>query len=276
MDARIDDAANDPFDTATAVAFRDGKLIGHTSADFRAFVGPFGGFTAAAMLRALIGHPQRLGDALSFTINFCAPIADGPFEIAPRLIKANRSTQHWSAELIQGDSEPAAFATAVFAQRRPTWSHLAATPPDTTSFARTPVYTRWGATPWVRQFEFRFVDNEPLFNEPHAAPASARSAAWIANRTPRRLDALSLLAMSDAFFARIFHVRGEALPIGTVSLTTYFHVDADDLAQENASAVLGVADASVFHKSYGDQTGELWSPGGRLLATTSQITYFKA
>jgi hypothetical protein len=28
--------------------------------------------------------------------------------------------------------------------------------------------------------------------------------------------------------------------------------------------------------NYGDQTGELWSPGGRLLATTHQIAYFKA
>jgi acyl-CoA thioesterase len=40
--------------------------------------------------------------------------------------------------------------------------------------------------------------------------------------------------------------------------------------------VLAVADAKIFHKSYGDQTGELWSPSGRLLATTHQIAYFKA
>jgi len=31
------------------------------------------------------------------------------------------------------------------------------------------------------------------------------------------------------------------------------------------------ADANIFHK-----TGKLWSPGGRLLATTTQIAYFKA
>jgi hypothetical protein len=40
--------------------------------------------------------------------------------------------------------------------------------------------------------------------------------------------------------------------------------------------VLAVADARIFHKSYGDQSGELWSPSGRLLATTTQIGYFKA
>jgi acyl-CoA thioesterase len=87
---------------------------------------------------------------------------------------------------------------------------------------------------------------------------------------------LSLMSMSDAFFARIFHARREMMPFGTVSLTTYFHTDVNDLAAEDISRVLAVADARIFHKSYGDQHGELWSPNGRLLATTSQIAYFKA
>jgi acyl-CoA thioesterase len=99
---------------------------------------------------------------------------------------------------------------------------------------------------------------------------------WIGDRVPRKVDALSLMAMSDAFFARIFHAKRELVPFGTVSLTTYFHADAADLEAENATHVLGVADAKIFHKSYGDQNGELWAPSGRLLATTTQIAYFKA
>ena len=47
--------------------------------------------------------------------------------------------------------------------------------------------------------------------------------------------------------------------------------DHGDLARPNV-----VADAKIFHKSYGDQNGELWAPSGRLLATTTQIAYFKA
>jgi hypothetical protein len=93
---------------------------------------------------------------------------------------------------------------------------------------------------------------------------------------PRKIDALSLMSMSDAFFGRIFHARRELVPFGTVSITTYFHADAADLATEDITRVLAVADAKIFHKSYGDQNGELWSPSGRLLATTTQIAYFKA
>ena len=109
-----------------------------------------------------------------------------------------------------------------------------------------------------------------------AAPASAFSKLWIGDRVPRKIDALSLMSMSDAFFGRVFHASGELVPFGTVSLTTYFHADAEDLAAEDISRVLAVADARIFHKSYGDQIGELWSPQGRLLATTHQIAYFKA
>ena len=93
---------------------------------------------------------------------------------------------------------------------------------------------------------------------------------------PRKIDMLSLMSMSDAFFGRVFLARRELIPFGTVSITTYFHSASDELAAEDITRVLAVADAKVFHRSYGDQHGELWSPSGRLLATTTQIAYFKA
>jgi hypothetical protein len=66
------------------------------------------------------------------------------------------------------------------------------------------------------------------------------------------------------------------VPFGTVSLTTYFHTAVKDLAAEDTTRVLAVADGKIFNRSYADQNGELWSPNGRLLATTTQIAYFKA
>ena len=115
-----------------------------------------------------------------------------------------------------------------------------------------------------------------LHGAAYSEPARAYSKMWIGDRAPRRINAPSLLSMSDAFFGRIFHVRGELVPFGTVSLTTYFHIGAEDLAAENITHVLAVAAAKIFHRRYGDQSGELWSPAGKLLATTHQIAYFKA
>ena len=96
------------------------------------------------------------------------------------------------------------------------------------------------------------------------------------DHVPRKIDMPSLMSMSDAFFGRVFLARRELIPFGTVSLTTYFHTSSDELAAEDITRVLAVADAKIFHRSYGDQNGELWSPSGRLLATTTQIAYFKA
>lgn len=84
------------------------------------------------------------------------------------------------------------------------------------------------------------------------------------------------MSMSDAFFGRVFLARKQLIPFGTVSITTYFHTSSEELGAEDIRHVLAVADAKIFHRSYGDQSGELWSPGGRLLATTTQIAYFKA
>jgi acyl-CoA thioesterase len=262
------------FDDATRVSAGDSRWQGQTSEDYWAFVGPFGGATAATILRALIDHPQRSGDPLALTVNYCAPIAQGTFDLDVRLVKANRSTQHWCVELTQGGGEVATLATAVFAERRSSWAHQQAEFPKATPFEQTLPYPKVAAS-WVKQYDFRFIEGEPRVGQAVAAP-DAYSKLWIGDRVPRKIDMLSLMAMSDAFFARIFHARRELVPFGTVSLTTYFHVSAEDLAAEDISRILAVADAKIFHKSYGDQNGELWSPNGRLLATTTQIAYFKA
>jgi hypothetical protein len=110
------------FDDATAVTAGDSRWQGRTSDDYWAFVGPFGGATAATILRALIDHPQRAGDPLALTVNYCAPVAQGAFDLDVRLIKANRSSQHWCVEMTQGGGEVATLATAVFAERRPSWT----------------------------------------------------------------------------------------------------------------------------------------------------------
>ena len=84
------------FDRAVALAPQpDGSFLGHTSPAYANMVGPFGGITAAQALNAVLQHPQRLGDPVAFTVNFCAAMADGPFTALARPVRTNRSTQHW-------------------------------------------------------------------------------------------------------------------------------------------------------------------------------------
>jgi acyl-CoA thioesterase len=268
-----------PFDRATALEAKgEGSFAGRTSDAYWNFTGPFGGATAATLLRAAMEHPRRAGTPLALTVNFCAPVAKGDFTIAVREIRTNRSTQHWCAELSQAEVGIAATATVAFAARRETWAHQPARPPRVPApETLTPLPMR-GMMAWLHNYEFRFALNMPqrLGTTPNAEPASALSHVWVNDAPARPVDFLSLTALADTFFGRIFHVLGAMVPIGTVSMTTYFHADAADLAAHGSAPLLGAADAKVFNKGYSDQTVDLWSRAGRLLATSHQIVYFRA
>jgi acyl-CoA thioesterase len=265
-----------PFDAATRVERSGRRCRGATSDAYWAFVGPFGGVTSATLLRAALEDEARAGDPLALTVNFCAAISRGSFDLELRQSRANRSTQHWSIILNQAEGGVGATATAVLAVRRESFSHQPARRPATAAFETLAPLPTPGPAAWVQRYEFRFAEGAlDIGPEPRAVPGSALSQFWIRDVPARRLDFLSLAAMSDAFFARIFHVRGTVVPFGTVSLTTYFHVDAAELAQLGTGPILGVADASVFHKGFSDQKGELWSQAGQLLATCYQIGYFR-
>lgn len=132
------------------------------------------------------------------------------------------------------------------------------------------------ALSWVAQYELRFVEglsgrSETTFDPPR----SARSVLWMRDAEPRPLDFVSLTAMSDAFFGRIFQVIGRVPPFGTVSMTTYFHASAEELAAHGTAPLAATADARVFHRSFGDQGAELYGAGGQLLATAVQIAYYR-
>jgi acyl-CoA thioesterase len=180
-------------------------------------------------------------------------------------------------ELAQADAGITATATAVFAVRRETWSHHVAPMPNAPAPETLNPLSMPAMMAWLKHYDFRFIENAPerLSAKPRAEPGSARSQVWISERQPRQLDFPALVAFADTFFARIFHVRGAMLPIGTVSMTTYFHGDAEDLATAGEAPLFGVADGRIFNKGFFDQDAELWSRDGRLLATSHQIVYFR-
>ena len=268
------------LDLATAL---DGDPAGptrlaRTSDAYWTFIGPFGGSSAATALRAVLEHPSRQGDPIALTVNFCAPIAGGEFRVHVRLARANRSSQHWLVEFSQGDSAEAVLtASVVTAVRRDSFSHQTAAAPQLPAWESLPTMPNPSRLSWVSQYEFRFAEGLLALGEAAPdQPRSPRSLLWLRDSPARPLDFLSLAAMSDAFFGRIFQVIGRIPPFGTVSMTTYFHAGADELAAHGSAPLVGVADARTFHRSYGDQTVELWSGAGRLLATGTQIAYFRA
>jgi len=216
-----------------------------------AFVGPFGGVTAATMLRAIIEHPQRTGDPLALTVNFCAPIAPWGRSISTsRLIKANRSNAALVGRAHPGGTDVGHLRPGV----RGAPSVMVAQPAtfrkgrirSGAPYPKSSLKMSWVAANMISAF----VEANEL-----AARRMPRRQAPLqivdCDTAPRKIDVLSLMSMSDAFSGRIFHVRNAIRCVRTVSLTTYFHTDAEDLAAEDITHVLAIADAKIFHKSYG-------------------------
>lgn len=250
------------------------RFRGKTSLEYENTVGPFGGITNALLLRAIELHDQSFGEPLALTVNFAGAIAPGDFEIQVAPTRSNRSTQHWSGSLTQQD-EVQATATAVFAKRRDTWSsNKAASFEGVPSPDSLPRAATVGAPPWFSRYDMRFVDGGMDTMKGREQPDSV-TRMWVRDEPPRPVTFSSLASMCDGFFPRIFLRLGRVLPIGTVSMTTYFHAGSAQLQAHGDRHLFGISRGGNFRNGYFDETVEIWSHAGDLLATSHQIVYFR-
>jgi acyl-CoA thioesterase len=270
-----DASAPHPFDLATALVLGpDNVWRGATNDAYWNMIGPFGGLVAALLFRSVFDHPDRQGLPVALTVNFCAALKKGDFTIRARPARTNRSTQHWTMELVQGDDGIFATGTAIFGARPETFSHFPAAAPLAPSFEgleRTAVQ----GSDWVGRYDLRFAEGALQRAGARQDVGSARSLLWIRDDPPRLLDFVGLAALCDIFFGRIIHVRQRMVPFGTITMSAFFHASEADLAGQGDAPLLGLADARVFERGYHDQSAELWSTDGHLLATSHQAVYYR-
>ena len=270
------------FDKALALSHSDiraGHFTGTTSPDYWNMVGPYGGTTAALMLQCVLRHPDLLGAPIAITVNFAAAVEAGSFDLQATAVRTNRSTQHWTVQMTQNGVDGAprvnTTATIVTAVRRDTWSQNdvprpAAPPPAEVP----PMRIGPNGVAWVGQYEMRPIHGAiPSVWDGTGEHSETRL--WMRDAVPRALDFASLTAMSDMFYPRVWLRRATVVPAGTVSITTYFHADDAALAEAGSGYLMGRASALQFRNGFFDQTAQLWSEAGALLATSNQIVYFK-
>ena len=264
-----------PFDQAIALTpTAEGVYTGATSPAFANMVGPFGGVTAAVALNAVLQHPALLGEPVALTVNFCAALADGTFGATAKPVRTNRSTQHWVVELSQA-GEVEMTATAMTAARRETWGVDDEPMPAVPAPHAVPDPTRTPQVEWVRRYQMRFIEGA-LPADWDSGGVHSQTRLWMRESAPRPLDLCGLAALADVFFPRIWLRRATRVPVGTVSMTVYFHAGSAQLAELGHGWVLGQARAQAFRNGFFDQTAQLWSEGGHLLANSHQVVYYKA
>jgi acyl-CoA thioesterase len=263
------------FDFDQAIALQNlgaGRYSGNTHTAWLNMVGPFGGMTAAVILQAVMQHPDRLGNPVSLTVNFCAGVAEGAFELTAKPARTNRSTQHWLIELVQGN-EVVITATAVTAARRNTFSSNES-PMPAVAAAQSLQRALPPKLPWTNRYDMRSITGH-LPTVWDNKDGDTLTQMWVRDVQERAIDFSSLTAIADSFFPRVYLRRKTFVPIGTVSMTVYFHADAAELSALGSTFVLGQAKAQCFFNGFFDQSAQLWSEAGTLLATTHQVVYYK-
>jgi acyl-CoA thioesterase len=272
-----------PFDKALTLQHSDlrvGQFTGATSPDYWNMVGPFGGMTAALALQSVLQHPDLLGSPIALTVNFAAAIEAGPFEVQAIAVRTNRSTQHWTVQISQAGADGApqvnTTATVVTAVRRETWSQNDVPMPDVPPPDKV---SRMSIGPsgvaWIQLYDMRPVSGSVPSTWDGSGDHS-ETVLWLRDAQPRAIDFASLTAMSDMFYPRVWLRRAKVVPVGTVSITTYFHTSAAQLVEVGSGYLLGRASAQQFRNGFFDQTAQLWSEEtGALLVTSNQIVYYK-
>lgn len=270
------------FDKALALQHSDirvGHFTGMTSPDYWNMVGPFGGTTAAVVLQSVLRHPDLLGAPIALAVNYAAAIEAGAFDLQATAVRTNRSTQHWTVQITQAGANGApqltTTATVVTAARRETWSTNDLPMPPVPGPEQTERMTIGPkGVAWIGQYDMRPVRGSIPVQWDGGGDHS-ETLLWLRDADPRPLDFPALASMSDMFFPRVWLRRAKPVPAGTVSITTYFHADASHLAGVGCGYLLGRAVGQQFQNGFFDQSAQLWSQAGALLATSNQIVYFK-
>ncbi|MDP4076520.1 acyl-CoA thioesterase II [Acidovorax sp. A1169] len=254
-----------------------GQYQGQTHPGYWNMVGPFGGITAASLLKAILLHPDRLGDPLSLTVNYAGALVEGAFTIQAVPVRTNRSTQHWTLSILQADAEGALVVTttgtAVTAVRRETWSVGDLPMPEVTPPGELAPIARQGVE-WINRYEMRPLKG-PIPNTWDGSGDHSTTQLWMRDAPPRPLDFLSLAALADVFYPRVWLRRARRVPAGTVSITVYFHASSEQLQATGTGHLLGQARGQEFRNGFFDQTAQLWNEAGTMLATSHQIVYYK-
>lgn len=268
------------FDQALALTAQAGdEFLGASHPAYWNMVGPYGGITAATLLNAVMLHPKRLGEPVSLTVNYASAVVAGPFRVVAQPVRTNRSTQHWVVTLWQtdanGEDGVVTTATALTAVPRTTWGVDEITMPAVPAPSEVPLVPLFKGVAWTQRYEVRPISGAiPTVWD--GGGSTSLTQMWVRDAEPRPLDLLSLAAMADVFYPRVWLRRATHVPAGTVSMTIYFHASAAQLAATGTGCLLAQAQAQVIRNGFFDQTAQLWNEAGELLVTSHQVVYYKA
>jgi len=253
-----------PFDADTALEERgDGRWRGWAPEHWFVARGPNGGYLAAVAARAAearAGRPLR-----SLALHFVAAPAVGPLDVSVTLEREGRTYSAASIRLEQ-EGAPMTLGLATLGElpeEGVAWQ--ASTRPEALPVEDTrPVPPDESNVPaFMRNYDMRWAtrgDGE--------VPGSG---GWIRTREPRLLDAPLVAAMTDAWAPSAFVALGRFVAAPTLDLAIHIRRTLPPAGMTPSDHVLGHFTSRHAVAGVWAEDGELWTPGGELIAQSRQL-----
>ena len=249
----------------TVVPLGDGRYGTSLLERWDVVAGPNGGYLAALIARAMttsIAEPSR--GLRSITVHFLARPRFDEVEIAVDVVRSGRSLSTVHATMTQ-DNRTICTSIAAFSvpwESRETWSlPLSAHAHDETALEdgmRPPVHQNWTGMPII---------DAPFFS----GQGTARVGQWIRAAKPRPLDAIELVAISDALPPAVFPRTTEPAAMPTVELTVHIRASLPLVDAPDDARVYAECNTHHVADGFADEDCHMWSADGRLLAHSRQL-----
>jgi acyl-CoA thioesterase len=232
--------------------------------------GIFGGWTAAVLLKSVLDDGSHHGTPSAITVNYLKHVpARSTVVLRTRhLGDGGHSLNFWQAEMfLEGQTEPAAIATIILANRRKTDAFTDVAMPLVPSHDTIePIHLDVALG---QHFQIKPVIGNPPFDRP-----DTKSITWVRETSGRALDYLQLTFLSDAYAPRIFYKSKGPRQTSTITLSVYFHAPEVEIASIGDAFILNEACGTRADSCTIGQQARLWSQSGALLATTEQLCWF--
>jgi acyl-CoA thioesterase len=254
-------------DTALVPQEESGRFAGSVSENYWVQSGPNGGYLAALALRGAataVPDPERAPRSLH--VRYLTPPRAGPFELATEVIRRGRSMTAIGVR-IQQNGRDFLHASASFSEPFSKIAFQDCAMPDVPPIEQChPVEKRIAMN---HQYDML----RALGGVERTGPR-ALSAGWIRFADPRPIDALALAALWDAWppavFARAFEQRFRGA-VPTVEVSVYFRRRVPLPNAAPSDYVLLKVESTMAEDGVVEESGEIWSRDGLLLAQSRQL-----
>ncbi|MCP3136083.1 acyl-CoA thioesterase [Pyxidicoccus xibeiensis] len=231
--------------------------------------GAFGGVVAGAALRAL---EHYLGDARrpvrSLTAHFCSPAVEGEAEVLTRIERAGKHVTHATVR-VENAAGVVCVASATFgASRGGTLEYFDMPRPKVPPPHEVPVVPDDVPMPtFCSFFEYRFC----IGSAPYSGSSVAETGGWIRPKDPLVLDAPLCVGLMDAYPPAVLSRVDGFQAAASVDFTVDFFQPLSRPGLSADAYYLRTGRSRLAANGYSEDSQQLWTEGGELLAQCRQL-----